>query len=475
MDQSAVKRTWIPTTCQPACLAAVDSPETLRVKTPVETPFRLSDIPRGLMAAVNTKCLREKPRNQAHSCFLNSCCRTTNNPMISLLFRHGDRSPVRAYPTDPYQERAWPQGFGQLSQEGMRQHLELGQFLRKRYKGFINDSYARHEITVRSTDYDRTLMSAEANLAGFYPPTDQQVFSPNLNWQPIPVHTVPKSQEKLLSFPLEDCPRYKILMNETEHTEEFINVTSANKDLIELVRNKTGLNKTNVESVWSVYDTLFCESRHNMSAPDWVTPSVMEKLRFLKDFGFRVIFGIYKQQEKNRLQGGLLLGEIVKNISKAAISKETHRLKMMMLSAHDTTVTALQASLNVFNGRQPPYASCHMIELYKDENGSLSVSMFYRNDSTVAPYAVQLPGCAIDCPLKDFVKLTQLSISNDRNKECQVPSSGSNKEVIITLAVSGCLLLLLVIVLFVSIVRHKEPLSNQGYHHVINQDAGEES
>ncbi|XP_061909986.1 lysosomal acid phosphatase isoform X3 [Entelurus aequoreus] len=383
-----------------------------------------------------------------------------------------------------------------VKEEGMRQHLELGQFLRKRYKGFLNDSYVRHEISVRSTDYDRTLMSAEANLAGLYPPTDQQVFSPNLKWQPIPVHTVPKSEEKLLSFPLEDCPRYKILMDETEHTEEFINVTSANKDIIELVRSKTGLNKTNVESVWSVYDTLFCESRHNMSAPDWVTPSVMEKLRFLKDFGFRVIFGVYKQQEKSRLQGGLLLGEIVKNISKAANSKQTHHLKLMMLSAHDTTVAALQASLNVFNGRQPPYASCHMIELYKDENGSLSVSMFYRNDSTVAPYAVQLPDCAIDCPLEDFVKLTQLSISNDRDKECQVPSSGSNKgqinihpelwviycwclvlpsEVIITLAVSGCLLLLLVIVLFVSIVRHKEPLSNQGYHHVINQDAGEES
>ncbi len=31
-------------------------------------------------------------------------------------------------------------------QEGMRQHYELGGFLRNRYKGFLNESYDRHEV-----------------------------------------------------------------------------------------------------------------------------------------------------------------------------------------------------------------------------------------------------------------------------------------------------------------------------------------
>ncbi|XP_071782578.1 lysosomal acid phosphatase isoform X1 [Centroberyx gerrardi] len=394
---------------------------------------------------------------------------------VTVLFRHGDRSPVKAYPTDRYQESAWPQGFGQLSQVGMEQHFELGQFLRKRYQGFLNGSYDRHEISVRSTDYDRTLMSAEANLAGLYPPSGQQIFKTDLKWQPIPVHTVPQDQERLLSFPLGDCPRYKQLMNETEHTEEFINVTNAYKDIIEMVRNETGLNKTNVESVWSVYDTLYCESRHNLTAPDWVTPDIMEKLRILKDFGFQVIFGVHKQQEKSRLQGGLLLGEIVKNLSKMAVPDPKQRLKLMMLSAHDTTVAALQASLNVFNGRQPPYASCHIFELYRDDNGSVTVSMFYRNDSTVAPYPVLLPGCSLDCPLEDFVRITKLSIAEDRDKECQLPSDGGDKEVVIGLAVFGCLLFLLVVLLLSLVCWQKEPSGSRGYRHVVNQEAGDES
>ncbi|XP_030607158.1 lysosomal acid phosphatase isoform X2 [Archocentrus centrarchus] len=357
----------------------------------------------------------------------------------------------------------------------MQQHFELGQFLRDRYKTLLNESYDRHEILVRSTDYDRTLMSAEANLAGLYPPSGQQVFKPDLKWQPIPVHTVPQSEERLLSFPLKDCPRYQQLMNETEHTEEFLNVTATYQDIIELVRNKTGLNHTTVETVWGVYDTLFCESLHNMPVPDWASPDVMKKLQKLKDFGFQVIFGVYNQQEKSRLQGGMLLGEIVKNLSRMAIPDPQRRLKMMMLSAHDTTVTALQASLSVFNGIQPPYASCHMIELYRDDNGAASVSMFYRNDSKVKPYPLQLPGCSLDCPLDEFVRITKLSISEDRDKECQLPSKGTDKQVIASLAVAGCLLLLLVVLLLGFLCRYKEPMSNRGYQHVINRDVGEYS
>uniref|UniRef100_H3CYB7 Lysosomal acid phosphatase n=1 Tax=Tetraodon nigroviridis TaxID=99883 RepID=H3CYB7_TETNG len=391
---------------------------------------------------------------------------------VTVLFRHGDRSPIRAYPTDPYQEKDWPQGFGQLSQKGMRQHYELGSFLRLRYKGFLNESYDRHEISVRSTDYDRTLMSAEANLAGLYPPPSQQTFEPELKWQPIPVHTVPLTEDRLLSFPVGDCPRYTQLVEETEHTEEYVNIVKKYQDLIELVKNKTGLNDTDDKSIWSVYDTLFCESQHNLTLPDWVTPEVYEKLGVLKDLSLEVPFGMYKQRDKSRLQGGLLLGEIVKNLSKMAVPDPKQRLKMTMLSGHDTTVIALQASLDVYSGRQPPYAACYIFELYRDDNGSASVSMFFRNDSTVPPYPVHLPGCTPDCPLEDFVRITKLSISDNRSKECQIAANKQDPEVIISLVLSGCLLFLLIILLLGIICCQKEPVSRQRYEQVINEEVG---
>uniref|UniRef100_A0A8C1Q5P7 Lysosomal acid phosphatase n=1 Tax=Cyprinus carpio TaxID=7962 RepID=A0A8C1Q5P7_CYPCA len=372
-------------------------------------------------------------------------------------------SPINAYPTDPYKESDWPQGFGQLSQEGMKQHFELGQFLKKRYTGFLSEDYDRHEIFIRSTDVDRTLMSAEANLAGMFPPNGSEEFNPDLKWQPIPVHTVPVDKEKLLSFPLEDCPRYTQLMNDI-----FLNMTETYKELIEMVRNKTGLEKANIETIWSLYDTLFCEAKHGMRPPDWVTPSVMETLKMLKNFGFQILFGIYKRKEKCRLQGGLLLDQIIKNLSNAAAPDSKQEVKMMVYSAHDTTVVALQEALNVFNGLQPPYASCHLIELHQEENGMFTVEMFYRNDTNVSePYPVSLPGCSQRCPLQDFMNLTREVIPQDRDKECQIKKEATDTAVIIGLAVCGCLLFLLVLLLFVMLCRLKDPMGT--YSHVINE------
>ncbi|XP_028997501.1 lysosomal acid phosphatase-like [Betta splendens] len=339
---------------------------------------------------------------------------------VTVVFRHGDRSSIQVFENVTHPESDWPQGFGQLTQKGMRQLFELGQFLRNRYKGFLSEAYDRREIYVRSTDTDRTLMSAAASLAGLYPPSGEQMFRPDLKWQPIPIHTVSKKEEKLLSFPLYDCPRYKQLMNETKASKEFLDVDKAYADFYELIRKNTGLSMS-VATVWRLYDILLCETRHDLAVPDWVTPEVMDKLKYLTDFGLQALFVVHQHKEKSRLQGGLLLGELVKNLNKMAAAGSDEKLKMMLLSGHDTTIIALQAALDVFSGKQPPYSSCFIVELYKEADGSASVSMFYRNDTTADPYPLQLPGCSLNCPLNEFVRITKPHVSDDREKDCQLP------------------------------------------------------
>ncbi len=123
---------------------------------------------------------------------------------------------MRPYPLDPYLNLThWPVSWGQLtkvsikfpvhlfpsliifkfpSQEGKERHFKLGQLNRERYGDFLSETYNPDEIYVRSSDVDRTLMSAECHLAGLFQPNDNQTWHPDLAWQPIPVHTIAKEQ-----------------------------------------------------------------------------------------------------------------------------------------------------------------------------------------------------------------------------------------------------------------------------------------
>lgn len=108
---------------------------------------------------------------------------------VHVIFRHGDRSPMQIFPTDSNQLDKWPDGLGQLTRKGIREHFQLGSWLRRRYNDFLGRQMNNSLIYVRSTDVDRTLMSAESNLAGLFYNLSGEITN-GLKWRPYPVHTV---------------------------------------------------------------------------------------------------------------------------------------------------------------------------------------------------------------------------------------------------------------------------------------------
>ncbi|KAG8572771.1 hypothetical protein GDO81_012157 [Engystomops pustulosus] len=176
---------------------------------------------------------------------------------------------------------------------------------------------------------------------------------------------------ELLAMPLKNCPRYNQLQIETYTSKEFRSLLEPYKDLINSLPNITGYSiKEMQEGVrwWLLYDALQCEQIHNYPLPVWATDDVLNKLSQLADIGMATFFGVYKHHEKSRLQGGVLMGSIIKNISNAARNASSN-LKLIMYSGHDTTIASLQMALNVSNGKIPPYAACHIFELYRGDQG----------------------------------------------------------------------------------------------------------
>uniref|UniRef100_A0A8B9S116 acid phosphatase n=1 Tax=Accipiter nisus TaxID=211598 RepID=A0A8B9S116_9AVES len=305
---------------------------------------------------------------------------------VVVVFRHGDRTPVVNFPTDLHKESEWPQGFGQLTKTGMQQLFELGQYTRERYSNFLNSTYNRKEFYIQSTDYDRTIMSAQSYLSGLFPPSSSQIWNPELLWQPIPVHILQKSTDRRLHFPLPDCPLFDELQNETQTSSEFQN---------------------RIQPYMAI---------HNYTLPVWATKDVIDKLEKLAELSLLSLFGLYKTEEKSRLQGGVLVNVILNSIKQAANSSKQR--KMEVYSAHDTTVGALQIALNIFNGKLPPYAACQFFELYQESSGQYSIEMHYRNESSKDPYLLTLPGCTSSCPLEKFAELVSPVITENWSKEC---------------------------------------------------------
>ncbi len=380
--------------------------------------------------------------------------------LATVLFRHGDRSPVVTLPIDrvpvsshlslagcqcimvtpgslfppslppslpPFQEDAWPQGLGQLSVEGMEQHFELGELFRWRYithtyPSFLTDNYTRVEVRVRSTDYDRTLMSVQAQLAGLYPPKGKWRFHDSLQWQPIPVHTVPTTNDSLLRGHTMDCPRYTELRKEDWEKEEVLALEKEYQGFFKRLQNFTGI-EVNLANLWMIENTLFIENASGYGLPDWLKPGEMESLRNLSSYTLSLMFD---SPEEVQLTAGSWVRKVRGDIhGKADGEPSLNDSKLFLYSAHDTTMAIMMNALRVWDGKIPAYASAFLIELLSDKDGYF-VQMFYRSDtfsSEITPLLV--PGCAggTRCSLEEFERLTDpVLLTEDWQIECGLSS-----------------------------------------------------
>ncbi|KAG1706635.1 Testicular acid phosphatase [Nymphon striatum] len=364
--------------------------------------------------------------------------------LISAVHRHGERTPTDFYPDDPHAHDYWPRSVGQLTNEGKRQEYELGRFFRKQYGDFIGTRYFANKTYYRSTDVDRTLMSAQLVCAGLFPPQKDDVWNSELMWQPIPIHTVSGDNDYLLSRSC-NCPKFYRLQAEALKVPPVSTVIRKYQPLFDSLSEHLKY-EVNFSNIWEIYDDVSKEMLRNMSEPKWLMDIWSDVISINnQEFGLMV-----PSREMQRLKAGPFLKDIIEHcrmkINKTAVEK------IFLYSAHDTTLSIILDALSVYNGLQPPYGSAIIIELHDLGEGSINfgdyaLKFLYRNSSVGEPYPLLIPGCGSTmCKFLVFTNLVSDLIPEDIVSECENPkiisSSSFHYLAIIMLCFIGFLLII---------------------------------
>lgn len=139
----------------------------------------------------------------------------------------------------------------------------LGQFLRQRYNDLLGETYSFKKIYVQSSDYDRTIMSVQAALAGLFMPTETEKWNETILWQPIPVHTIPRNQDYMIAIK-NNCPKYKQLIAKyLNESKELQRIFTEHADEIALWSEKSGVNLTSTYDIYWLYNTIDIEKEQN--------------------------------------------------------------------------------------------------------------------------------------------------------------------------------------------------------------------
>ncbi|XP_028026361.1 prostatic acid phosphatase-like [Bombyx mandarina] len=335
--------------------------------------------------------------------------------MVYFVNRHGERAPddVELSLSDQQEELKslthveGPEG---LTNVGKRRAYQIGKFIRQRYGSegskILSKVYLKDEILVRSTDKDRTKMTALVAMSAAYPPEPVQQWDESLGkiWQPVPYYSVPLNEDYLRYF--SNCDRFVELMRNAKD-ESIRQEFAPYLDVMQLLSRRTGQNFVeNPLLLQALFDLFRSSLALGLNIPEWAKP-------FLESLseGARLAYKLYfRNNEMKKIAGGVLLNKFTEQALIAASGKEI-KPRLHVFSSHDFNLGAfMEVSRVRSNHGIPEYGAAFALELYRSKvTGELSVLPMYlpqAGDST--PQVLQINGCDTNpCGLTKFMELTK--------------------------------------------------------------------
>ncbi len=311
------------------------------------------------------------------------CMSASENPIFSvIIFRHGDRTPLEPLAANAYN---WGEDYGALTPLGMQEEFKLGELLRKKYieeYKLLPEAYDSNALYVRSVPMDRTLMSAECVLYGLYPSGT----GPELNgkpalpykFQPIPVYTVEKERDTLLSGQSVYKAKIKKLQDKyVYNSKEWLAKENELKQYFKLWSSASGEKITSLKKAKSFASNIFIRSLHNVPIPKDVDTKEQ------KEILIPLASWMHAQEFKPQRVGVITSSDYLENFITVFdnFKNKKSTIKCYLYSAHDTNILAIMSALGVPLDENPHYSSYLAFNVYEIE-GDYYLKVVY-NDKTV--------------------------------------------------------------------------------------------
>jgi len=352
------------------------------------------------------------------------------------IFRHGARTPYSGMNSsffDCFGEQWF--GLKELTGVGLRQHFLVGSRNRIKYmleNKLIKEKYDPREVFLISTDSNRTIMSANAQVQGLYPPGTGPILFPNQSESAIPpvnrdeieeakdeldkhedyaalphkMNIIPvhsffnadhfiQLQDKKVCKPTNEY--YKKNQQRKEVTDFLDEMTKKygddlNKKLI--IKDKSRDVLKDYTKAYYIFDTIICRYTEGYALPKLggVSDEVLLNDSF-KFFDLDLIGnGINNDSEICLYSMSPIFDRILKWIN-LKIEKDNNNdfdytnydlPKFVMFSAHDSTCAAFMGFMrDVFGAetRYPYFATNINLELYKDNNNKYYIEYIINDES----------------------------------------------------------------------------------------------
>ncbi|OMJ94246.1 hypothetical protein SteCoe_2581 [Stentor coeruleus] len=354
---------------------------------------------------------------------------------IIQVSRHGARSPLKKYPWD---ESPWEVNLGELTREGSMQHYIIGKEFRERYiikKKLINPTLLLPEVYVRSTDLHRTIMSAQAQMMGFFP-IGPELSSPFMHFravppfevlginntiaelklkalpyafQPIPIDVYENVHDYLLLGYSKSCQMMEEYVKDSQESEEYKKwVVKYERGIKKDLEKALGMQNIEFDEAAFVADSLECVKFHDFHMPDGVDDSLYEKMMELKDFSNSYLFNI---EAALKLATSAFYMQLLETFDDIIYARSTTKYKVYF--SHDKTLISLLIALDSWDSKNPPFASTLLFELH-NEDSEYKVKIIY-NDEVIKLESI----CENElCSYKDLKDYLDSWVDKDYQESC---------------------------------------------------------